>query len=44
LAWVAPQHLFLTQSTAIGCSSFGVNPGETGKEEDWHAGSQRLKK
>ena len=24
--------------------SFGVNPGETGKQEDWHGGSRRLKK
>jgi hypothetical protein len=24
--------------------SFGVNPGETGIQEDWHGGSRRLKK
>ena len=24
--------------------SFGVNPGETGSQEDWHGGSRRLKK
>jgi hypothetical protein len=24
--------------------SFGVNPGQTGTQEDWHGGSPRLKK